>query len=746
MSKQIPAVLCLCSSFLLFLCCNLQAAAHKIPQKTPPADQKTPVLHTLAMTGNVAQFEKIVRYPDTSNVNCRNDDGLTPLHCAVIHKKKNMVDALLNRRAAVNAQTKELMTPLHYAAQQGAVLIARDLIKHLANVNAQDNRLRTPLHYAAYLGSANMITLLLKHGADVRKQDSQGKLPLDLLDGKKQRAAKKILEKGFSSQVLQSYPNEYKSCKRLGIFLHHAPQSPHDATIVQLSNYIQQKAGPALVTSPLLHWYCLAHEESEYSAPAFQQRSSDYSLIDGEKEEALYANWDIFADNKKDPLFYLLIPHYEGKKNHGTFYGFKDSVLNQEILKLNFSRQSISQDDVAVFFNRWVPFIEAQGLTWNIYLTGYGAPGSAIAGLTIPQFKDFLHFLSQSIKTHALVYQSSYSNGINQQLAFLSEYNEPLRFNFFIGQVSFASVRLRTKGESSYRIQSNFSYLFNSLQAIFQNREHFSPTRYCFWSGVTASLINYELPELALHGCFMRPAGYDKFIPHVTGENCALIDETSFLPYATQYKTVTKSNKEVSTVLLNTSYVPSHLWLPKNIKKIISINHEESFHIIDGIASKNGSLFNFFTLFDLGSTFVGNKIFVIQELESKADHLVINLQGDAETVRATFLFKAKQSAEQESMKIAAGKWYQYSKTYTPPPLLVTSNAISDPNALHTYDQKCRQKLKEITPCDLFYKTEKFFIKLEREKAHSPFPCRHSNDSNALILTVREHLKAVCLTP
>jgi len=44
-------------------------------------------------------------------------DELTPLHCAARNGHDNVITALIDRSAAVNARSKNLLTPLHMSAQ-----------------------------------------------------------------------------------------------------------------------------------------------------------------------------------------------------------------------------------------------------------------------------------------------------------------------------------------------------------------------------------------------------------------------------------------------------------------------------------------------------------------------------------------------------------------------------------------------------------------------------------------------------
>ncbi len=58
---------------------------------------------------------------------------------------------------------------------------------------------------------------------------------------------------------------------------------------------------------------------------------------------------------------------------------------------------------------------------WSIYLTGHGMMNYAIADLSLEQFKNFLTFLAEKIKTKLLYYQSCYAAGLNNEQIYADE-------------------------------------------------------------------------------------------------------------------------------------------------------------------------------------------------------------------------------------------------------------------------------------------------------------------------------------
>jgi hypothetical protein len=129
----------------------------------------------------------------------------TPLHSEAYYGYIDMVQALLEYKADVNAGNGGDGTPLHFAsrgvqlagkAPTSSLLlsnIARLLLEHGADVNARDKMCSTPLHVAVEVGRVEVIRVLLEHGADVGAEDANGVTPLQVVPDKRRDEIMKLL-------------------------------------------------------------------------------------------------------------------------------------------------------------------------------------------------------------------------------------------------------------------------------------------------------------------------------------------------------------------------------------------------------------------------------------------------------------------------------------------------------------------------------------------------------------------------
>ncbi len=111
------------------------------------------------------------RYPERAKA--RGQDGMTPLHKAVMQRNEEMARIILKAGVEINAATDSGDTALTFASSQS---MAELLISHRAQVNGTGQA--GPLHAAAFYNRPEVAQLLIQHGADIEQTDANGETPL----------------------------------------------------------------------------------------------------------------------------------------------------------------------------------------------------------------------------------------------------------------------------------------------------------------------------------------------------------------------------------------------------------------------------------------------------------------------------------------------------------------------------------------------------------------------------------------
>ncbi|MCL2276786.1 MAG: ankyrin repeat domain-containing protein [Treponema sp.] len=117
----------------------------------------------------------------SANYNIRRNDGLAPIHFAVIDDNAGLITFLLNKKIDLDVKSVSGATALHEAVRKGNVSVISLLLSNGADPNARDAKGNTPLHTGVPSEvHREVITLLLAYGADPNLRDEHGDTPLHI--------------------------------------------------------------------------------------------------------------------------------------------------------------------------------------------------------------------------------------------------------------------------------------------------------------------------------------------------------------------------------------------------------------------------------------------------------------------------------------------------------------------------------------------------------------------------------------
>ena len=170
---------------------SLWRASHKRPkgaqwlalEREKRLAQAKEQLFTAAVNGDVETALRVLA--GGIDVNTTDENYLTPLHYAAMHAKPQVIEALIDHGAHVDAtDIKGGFTPMHWVvinaqpglAETGKIeecLIA--LARGGCNVNCKDYNQATPLHFAARTNNRAVVDVLMRLEADPNETDVSGR-------------------------------------------------------------------------------------------------------------------------------------------------------------------------------------------------------------------------------------------------------------------------------------------------------------------------------------------------------------------------------------------------------------------------------------------------------------------------------------------------------------------------------------------------------------------------------------------
>ena len=75
-------------------------------------------------------------------MNCSNENGVMPLHVACTVGSLQIVEILIENKAAINCLTRNFQTPLHLASANNKYKIVRYLLEHGAKLERRDKEIK----------------------------------------------------------------------------------------------------------------------------------------------------------------------------------------------------------------------------------------------------------------------------------------------------------------------------------------------------------------------------------------------------------------------------------------------------------------------------------------------------------------------------------------------------------------------------------------------------------------------------
>lgn len=150
----------------------------------PDSKEHIVIAEKLILSGGISDsrifghFAPAVR---SANYNLRLNEGLAPIHFAVMNNYSGLISFLLDKKIDINIKSTSGATALHEAVRTGNLRVISLLITNGADVNARDAKGNTPLHIGIPSEvHRDVITILLTNGADPNLRDEHGDTPLHI--------------------------------------------------------------------------------------------------------------------------------------------------------------------------------------------------------------------------------------------------------------------------------------------------------------------------------------------------------------------------------------------------------------------------------------------------------------------------------------------------------------------------------------------------------------------------------------
>ncbi len=171
------AALAILSATILTSCQEQPSTPEPTPEIQPKPAAKITSIDEAIARGNTEAVEQILAAtPEAANTGTRPNSP--PLHQALLRKKPEIAQLLIDAGADSNATDATKRTPLHLCVERDLPDLIAPLIAAGAKPSQRDDAGWTPLHLA---GAKNRLTAaqqLLAHGANIDARSNLGGTPL----------------------------------------------------------------------------------------------------------------------------------------------------------------------------------------------------------------------------------------------------------------------------------------------------------------------------------------------------------------------------------------------------------------------------------------------------------------------------------------------------------------------------------------------------------------------------------------
>jgi ankyrin repeat protein len=222
----------------LVVALSLVGASAQSPS-APAVQSKSPVADAAARGDRTAVQALIAKKAD---VNAAQGDGATALHWAAFKGDRQMAEMLVSAGAKAAVANRNGSTPLWLAAINGDAPMIALLLRAGADANEKLPLGRSPLMIAARTGNVDAIKALLEGGADVNAKDTQrGTTPLMWAADEGHEAAIQLLIERGADVSARSNPAPRGGGPALG-----KANDPRKAVAAQAAAVAAREASPSL--------------------------------------------------------------------------------------------------------------------------------------------------------------------------------------------------------------------------------------------------------------------------------------------------------------------------------------------------------------------------------------------------------------------------------------------------------------------------------------------------------------------